>query len=57
MQGAFGSVLARYSMENAWRETEREMTGLYGKKALIVKELCRMNAAVRVNEPVEQVIA
>lgn len=57
MQALAAALLAGYSMENAWRETEREMTGLYGKKALIVKELCRMNAAVRVNEPVEQVLA
>ena len=57
MQALAAALLAGYSMENAWRETEREMTGLYGKKALIVKELCRMNAAVRVNESVEQVLA
>lgn len=57
MQALSAALLAGYSMENAWRETEREMTGLYGKKGLIVKELCRMNAAVRVNEPVEQVLA
>lgn len=57
MQALAAALLAGYSMENAWRETEREMTGLYGKKALIVKELCRMNAAVRVNEPIEQALA
>lgn len=57
MQALAAALLAGYSMENAWRETERGMTGLYGKKALIVKELCRMNAAVRVNEPIEQALA
>lgn len=57
MQALAAALLAGYSMENAWRETEREMTGLYGQNALIVKELCRMNAAVRVNEPIEQALA
>lgn len=57
MQALAAALLAGYSMENAWRETEREMTGLYGKKALIVKEFYRMNAAVRVNEPIEQALA
>ncbi len=34
-----GSLKAGYSLENAFIEAEREMTGFYGEKSLMVKEL------------------
>ncbi len=49
------SLLSGYSVENAWLESERETEELYGAAACMTMELGRMNAAVRLNEPLEQV--
>ena len=57
MQALSTALLAGYSMENAWRDAEREITALYGKESLMLPEVRRINAAVRLNEPVEQLLA
>lgn len=54
MQAVSAALLAGYSMENAWREAEGELRELHGAKALMVKEFAGMNAAIRMNEPLEQ---
>ena len=54
MQAVAAALLAGYSMENAWREAERELRKLHGEDADMVCEFARMNAAVRMNEPLEQ---
>ena len=45
------------SMENAWKEAEGELKELHGEASMMYKELHRMNAAVRVNEPLEKVLS
>lgn len=57
MQALSSALLAGYSMENAWRDTERELRELYGEQSVMLPEVQRMNAAVRMNEPIEQVLS
>lgn len=54
MQAVASALLAGYSMENAWREAERELRKLHGENADMVCEFAKMNAAVRMNQPLEQ---
>lgn len=56
MHAVSGALLAGYSMENAWREAEKETLRLYGEESLLYQELHRMNQAVSMNEPLEQVL-
>lgn len=57
MQALSAALLAGYSMENAWSGAERELEELYGKQSMMWKEVHQMNAAVRMNEPIEQVLS
>lgn len=57
MQALSSALLAGYSMENAWRDAERELIELHGAESMMAVEVHRMNAAVRMNEPIEQVLA
>lgn len=54
MQSVSAALMAGYSLENAWRESECEMAELYGETACISTELRKINAAVKMNEPLEQ---
>lgn len=54
MQAVASALLAGYSMENAWREAERELRKLHGENADMVCEFAKMNVAVRMNQPLEQ---
>jgi len=56
IQSVSVALLAGYSIEKAWIEAEKEMSELYGTKAVIVGELRQLNAAVRVNQPIEQAL-
>ena len=56
MQAVSAALLAGYSMENAWREAERELRELYGEGGLMLAEVQQINAAVRVNEPLEHAL-
>ena len=38
LQAVAGALLAGYSMENAFREAEKEMTQLYGTESCMVRE-------------------
>lgn len=54
---AFSAALyAGYSIENAWREAEKELRELYGARSLMCGELGQLNAAVRMNRPIEKVL-
>ncbi len=53
MQSVITALTAGYSMENAWREAERELGELYREKGILPKEFAKMNAAVRINQPLE----
>lgn len=55
MQAVSAALLAGYSMENAWKEAEKELIELHGKDCLMLAEVHQMNEAVRMNEPLEKV--
>lgn len=57
MQALSAALLAGYSMENAWRDVERELRRLHGEQSLMFAEVRQMNAAIAVNEPIESVFA
>lgn len=57
MQALLAALLAGYSMENAWRDVEKELRKLHGEKSLMYEEVHQMNVAIAVNEPMEQVLA
>lgn len=57
MQALSSALLAGYSMENAWRDAERELLELHGDQSIMLAEVHRMNVAVRMNEPIEYVLA
>lgn len=57
MQAVSGALLAGYSMENAWREAEKELGELHGEESLMCTEVRQLNAAVRMNQPLEKVLA
>lgn len=50
------SLLAGYSMENAWREASREVENLYGKEAILLRELDEINHSVALNLPIEKLL-
>lgn len=50
------SLLAGYSMENAWREASVEIENLYGKDAILLRELEEINRAVALNMPIEKLL-
>jgi tight adherence protein B len=50
------ALLAGFSMENAWREAQKEIGALYGKDDALYRELEEMNQSVSLNIPLEQLI-
>lgn len=48
------ALCAGLSMENAWREVEREIRILHGETALFYQELKDMNHSVSLNMPIEK---
>ncbi len=50
------SLLAGLSMENAWREAEKEIGELYGKESNLYRELKEMNQSVSLNIPLESLL-
>lgn len=57
MQAVSAALLAGYSMENAWREAEKEITELLGESSLMYAEVHQLNSAVCMNEPLEKVLS
>lgn len=57
MQAVSAALLAGYSMENAWREAEKELKELHGEQSIMYREFLQMNAAIKVNQPLELVLA
>lgn len=53
MQAVTTALTAGYSMENAWREAEQELKELYHGKGILAAEFSKMNAAVKMNQPLE----
>ncbi len=54
LQAVAGALAAGYSLENAFREAEKEVRQLYGKQSCMVRELQEMNAKTALNQPIEQ---
>lgn len=54
MQAVGVALLAGFSIENAWLESQEELKNLYGEKAYMVNEMKQMNARIQMNQPVEQ---
>ena len=54
MQTVSTSLLAGYSMENAWKEAEKEVRELHGEGSLLYAELRQINTAVCMSEPLEK---
>ena len=50
------SLQAGLSMENAWKEVQKETELLYGKDAVFYKEVREINASVEMNLPLEKLV-
>jgi tight adherence protein B len=57
MQAVCASLMAGYSMENAWREAESEMRKQHGDGSIMYLELHRINAAVGMSRPLESMLS
>ena len=56
IQAVSASLLAGYSIENAWREAEKELRALHGEHGMMYMEFVQMNAAIRMSRPLERVL-
>ena len=56
MQSVAASLLSGYSIENAWKEAEKELYDLYGGNGFMEEEMRRMNSGIQMNQPVEQLL-
>ncbi len=54
MQVLNASLQAGLSMENAWREVEKETSVLYGEKSPFLREIKEINKSVTFNMPIER---
>lgn len=50
------SLQAGISMENAWREVQKELQIMYGEHSLLYKEIKEMNHSVALNVPIEKLM-
>lgn len=50
------SLLAGYSVENSWREAQKEIKLLYGENSYMYMELQEMNRLIAMNIPVEEIL-
>ncbi len=57
MQMVAASLIAGYSMENAWRRAEEELLVLYGEEAEFCVRMKIMNQRLAVNEPLEKILS
>lgn len=50
------NMLAGYSVENAFKESYKDMIRFYGKKSLMASEILRISEGLSVNQPIEDLI-
>lgn len=50
------SLQAGISMENAWREVQKELQIMYGEDSLFYKEIKEMNHSIALNVPIEKLM-
>lgn len=51
------ALLAGYSLENAWREAEKELSASLDKSSLMLRELKTINQSVLMNVPLEEAMS
>lgn len=56
ISGAAAALNAGYSIENAWKEAQKEVLQLYGEEALMYQELQYMNAHIAMNISFEELL-
>lgn len=56
LYSAAAALEAGYSMENAWREAEKEQLRMHGRDGVFYRCLYRMNQKISLNEPIEKLI-
>lgn len=56
MQSMAAALLSGFSVENAWKEAERELRELHGADAYMTRELQQVNRGVAMNQPVEKLL-
>lgn len=56
MQAVTAALNVGYSVENAWREGEKEMLLMHGEHALIYKEFAYMVRQLEMHVPLEQIL-
>jgi len=56
MQSVSTSLTAGYSIENAFKDAQKELCSVYGNNSLMVKELQVMNARSSLNQPMEDLV-
>lgn len=54
IQSVASAMQAGYSLENCWREAQRDIERLHGKKSIMCQELGRINGGTKLNMPLEQ---
>lgn len=57
MQAVSGALMAGYSLENAWKEAERDIKALHGESSCMYRELHDMNGQVAMQQPLEKLLA
>ncbi len=50
------ALQAGYSMENAWKEVQRETHFMYGEESLFFREVREINHSVSLNMPIEKLV-
>ena len=50
------ALLAGYSLENAWKEAQKEIESLYGTSSYMYLELQEINQSVELNNPLEPLV-
>ena len=56
IQSVSVALLSGYSMENAWKEAEMEISELHGTDAYMLVELKEINQGVAMNQPIEELL-
>lgn len=56
LQSVSSAMQAGYSIENAWREAQKDIERLHGDANPMTQELRQINAKIRLNQPLEQLL-
>lgn len=56
MMAVTAALLAGYSMENAWKEAEKDLRELLGEQHPAVREFGQMNSKIHMNQPLEETL-